>query len=276
MKPFLRWVGSKAWVAEQLAQEILFVAPKQYHEPFLGSGAVLLRVAESGTPCFGSDLNAPLINLWVWIQRDAAAVCRAAARLADQFGDDQNGYNTVRQRFNATPRHTSLADAAAVLYLNTTCFNGIWRENAKGEFNVPYGKRSAKKFLATDLSAVASRLRVAEFSACNFTDALTRVSPGDAVFCDPPYAPTSSEFEDYVAGGFGAELQRNLAADLQRLAERGVAVWATNSDTPLIREIYAWADVDTLREPRRVAANGNRNAAPCVIIRGGPPWNGGL
>jgi DNA adenine methylase len=163
--------------------------------------------------------------------------------------------------------------SALFLYLNARCFNGLWRTNSLGTFNVPYGKLSSPRILHwDDLAPITTTLRRAELIAGHYGLVLARevqrsTAKGVAIYADPPYDGT---FDGYAKGGFDEVSQRALAAHLDACASKGAAVWASNSDTPLVREIYAWAQIERVDEHHSVGSKAERRGKRgCVLIRGG-------
>ena len=269
MKPFIKYVGGKSWLVDKLVPEILAVKPALYVEPFLGGGAIALALPTALPKVLG-DANPRLVDVWVAIQRHSALTLRALRRL-ETWPESEWRYYTVRDNFNrmiGVPMIGWPERAAHFLWLNARCFNGLWRTNARGLFNVPWGKYEKPRVI-DDLELYAPALRLATISHGGFADTLERgagVRPL-AVFADPPYDGT---FDGYTAEGFSDDAQRRLAAQLDAIAGTGAAVWATNSDTPLVRRIYDWAQIEAIDERHSVGATGERRGMkPCVLIRGG-------
>lgn len=263
-QPLLRWAGGKSWLVERLVPEIVAAAPARYVEPFVGAGAIALAVPPS-IPKVLADASKPLMNLWEMVQRQPAALHAALLRVHRDYGNDRERYYQARERFNAS-QHYGVNDAALMLYLNSVSFNGLHRENSKGQYNVPFGDVKRPRMVSLeDLLAVQQSIRSAQLCCCDFREVVAIVGAGDATFVDPPYW---GGFDDYVAGGFSEADQRELAQQLEAAAQRGAAIWATNSDTPLIREAYAWAKIEPIVEERSIAADGaRRGGAGCVLIR---------
>jgi DNA adenine methylase len=266
MKPFLRWVGGKKWLTPTLVPKLAAaISPTgRYIEPFLGGGAIALALAEC-LPSAGfllNDFSEPLVRTWQWVTRSPLSVDRELRKLAET-GSDPAAYKVVRAAYNVERAH--LAKAAQFLYLNATSFNGVYRENQKGLYNVPHG-RTVSSFISTETLEAVSKLLLARtrFSCGDFEPLVAQAKAGDAVFADPPY---DGVFGDYTAQGFSTADQGRLAAVLKRASDRGAAIYATNADTPLIRELYGWATVGVVAETRNVAASATaRVKAECVLI----------
>lgn len=272
VRPVLKWAGGKAKLAPRLVSPIarfLQETDGVYWEPFLGAGAVALGLGY--TDMMLSDALDPLIETHVAIRNDPSAVFRATQRLAERHGGTQEGYYKVRGR---VPRHP-YDRAARFIYLNKFGFNGLYRENKKGVFNVPWGgdrctKRPAAEILPSEgeLTAVSMAFRGASFRTCSFEVCLGDVMEGDVVYADPPYDGT---FAAYTAGKFEPTLQTKLAEQLHAATRRGAFVLATNADTPFVRGIYQWATLIPTQERRAINSDGaNRGDTPCLIITNKP------
>lgn len=237
--PVVKWVGGKT----KLLPELLRRVPRaygRYFEPFAGGAALFFRLAPARAVL--NDLNPDLVNLYRELARDVFGVAKLLHAHEILHRADPNGhYYELRRLWNARDlQWTPAQRAAAFLYLNKTCFNGLWRVNSDGEFNVPMGDYKNPKILDTDaLSAAGAALARAELRCGDYKAALEGVAHGDFVYFDPPYVPlNATSFTSYTANGFGPDEQRELAACASGLAARGVFVMLSNSDTPFTREMY--------------------------------------
>lgn len=294
--PFARWAGGKRWLVDQLIPEIVALKPKLYLEPFLGGGAIALALPAE-IPKILSDSSAVLIDTWECFQKMPGLLRDELRKLEEgSFGplttsfDRAVDYARAREEFNTIvmhPRKTFARRAALFLYLNARCFNGLWRTNSSGRFNVPYGKLDKPRRLTDEefdryhRALKTSILKSCDFSAI-FAEEFTkrsrkhRVLTGDelgqlmvdvVVFADPPYDGT---FDGYSSEGFGDREQHVLAHSLQSYAAAGAAVYTTNADTPKIRELYAWARIESLTEQHAIGPTGERRGKRnCLLIRGG-------
>jgi DNA adenine methylase len=272
MKPFARWAGGKSWLAKTLGKEIEDLNPKLYIEPFLGGGAIALSVP-SYIPKFLADVNPVLIDTWLCLQKAPAALIDELARIEKQYGNNNEGYLNARNEMNSmilTIRPLWIRRGAMFLYLNARCFNGLWRTNSRGYFNVPYGKLERPSSIDhIEAMQLGAFLRNCELRACDFREACFKFAakPNTAVFMDSPY---DDSFDGYAAGGFSENDQRELAEWFFYLVRRGAKVWATNRDTVLIRELYANARLESIDEQHSVGATGERRGKrSCLLIRGG-------
>lgn len=272
MRPFLRWPGGKQWLADSLADEIKATKPSTYIEPFLGAGAVALTLLESGaikaSDMVLSDWSTALMNTWQMIVKQPKVLASLIKEAAVGYTNSKEGYLEARRLFNQYPTHGTRA-AALMLYLNARSFNGLWRENSKGLYNVPYGDvRSPRILSASETEALSKLLTGASIEKADFEPSIAEAEQGAAIYADPPY---DNQFAAYTASGFDRVNQRRLADCLKKAVERGASVWSTNADTPFIREIYSWAHVDVLLEPRAISAKASSRTkkCACVLIRAG-------
>ncbi|MFN8060519.1 MAG: Dam family site-specific DNA-(adenine-N6)-methyltransferase [Vicinamibacterales bacterium] len=279
-KPFLKWAGGKRQLLPVL-RRFYPTAFGHYFEPFLGSGAVFFDLVASGhltaRPATLLDSNPDLVGCYAMLRERVGEVMAQLATLADGHERDARGhYYDVRSRtFNearaqlrrlGTPGAYTPRLAAALIYLNRTAYNGLFRLNSRGDFNVPLGRYTRPTICdRPNLTAVSQALsRESVRLACgHFADVERQARPGDFLYFDPPYAPTSktSIFTAYTAGGFGEADQRQLQACVVRLARRGCFVVVSNSTAPLIRELYEdnvearSAGLEAIRVPARRAIN---------------------
>jgi len=251
-KPFLKWAGGKT----QLLPEIYKLFPKsfnRYHEPFVGGGAVFFGLGPSG--CTLSDVNGDLINTYRIIRDDVGGLIE----LLKEHRAEEEYYYRVRSLKVANLNDTEAA--ARIIYLNRTCFNGLYRVNRRGEFNVPFGKYVNPRICnAENLYKVSARLKKVKLRHESVFDIARRVRRNDLVYFDPPYDPLSktSSFTSYAKGGFGDEEQIRLAKLVRRLADRGVNVVLSNSDTPFIRELYKDFKIKGVYARRAINSRANR------------------
>lgn len=259
-EPFLKWAGGK----RQLLPELRRHYPDEfgtYFEPFLGSGAVFFDLLRHGAfdrrRAVLSDTNADVVGCCRAVRDRPEAVIAHLRRLADGHarGGTAHYYDVRDRRFNpARARLDAIGEAAAVaeayaprlaamlIYLNRTGFNGLFRLNSRGRFNVPVGRYANPSICdETNLRRVASALeRHADLRAESFERVLDHARPGDFVYFDPPYLPVSptARFTAYTAGGFGEAAHVRLQEVVVALARRGCAVVLSNSAAPLVRQLY--------------------------------------
>lgn len=229
--PFLRWAGSKRWLVPLLKE----IAPEgfgSYYEPFIGSGAVFFALAR-GHESHLSDTLLPLVNCYQQVQLNPGAV----AQIAQSWDTDRETFYTIRGKAYDDPIHA----AAQFIYLNKLCFNGLYRVNQRGIFNVPYGRPKSTNIVSeSQLISASQSLASATITDADFEEALSQCSRGDLVYLDPPYVAghRSNGFADYNAKIFSWDDQRRLAEAFRELSSRGVQVILSNADHPTVRDLY--------------------------------------
>jgi DNA adenine methylase len=230
-----------------------------YHEPFLGSGAVFFQIRTRLAPrrIALSDSNADLIEAFVAVRDQVDAVIAELARHADRHSETH--YYKVRDKLPG--ELFPAARAARLIYLNRTCFNGLYRVNASGHFNVPMGRYVRPTILDADnLRAVSASLAGTRLADRPFTRVLDDARPGDFVYFDPPYVPVSktANFTGYTRGAFGPADQEELARVYRELDARGCRLMLSNSDTPLARKLYDGFFLHRLNARRNINSKGDR------------------
>ncbi|MBI5500370.1 MAG: DNA adenine methylase [Deltaproteobacteria bacterium] len=259
-RPFLKWAGGKGQLLEQYGP--LF--PRRfgrYHEPFVGGGAVFFHLRPPRATL--SDDNGELVDCLIAVRDDLPAVIDALGRHVY----DKDHYYAVRA---LSPDELPLAERAArTIYLNRTCFNGLYRVNSKGGFNVPFGRYSNPTICdAPNLRACSRALKRARIERAPFPAVLDRARRGDFVYFDPPYHPLSKTayFTAYAKGGFREEDQRELARVYSELDRRGVLVMLSNSDTPLVRDIYRGFRIVRVQATRAINSKAARRGAITELV----------
>ncbi len=275
-KTIVKWLGGKSWMIGLAARGIyqkLSLTGGRYVEPFLGGAALALDL---GLPeMIISDSNEHLINTYKAVRDDPAQVAWALSSLSSQGVGPENYYKvrdtTYDDRFMA---------AARFIYLNKLCFNGVYRENKSGQFNVPYGDTVYRKSvvgrkvndLVSNLFPSGKKLRdlseafqTADLAARDFRETIAMAGRGDFIYADPPYAST---FNAYTATGFGPTDQIDLVNALGEAWERGAIILTTNADQPEIRDMYScWATIMATAETRSVSQDGDgRKRVGCLLI----------
>jgi DNA adenine methylase len=241
VRPFLKWAGGK----RQLLPEILSHKPKRYgtyYEPFLGGGAVLFDLQPKSA--IVNDTNAELINCYEVVRDSVEALIDELAY--HKAHTSQEHYYSVRD-WDRSPefcQRPEVSRAARIIYLNKTCYNGLFRVNSQGHFNVPYGKHANPSIFDVGvLRAVSAYLNAAQVTFCNqdFAEATRDATRGDFLYFDPPYDPVSdtASFTGYDVNGFGRDEQTRLKHHIDELVERGCIVVLNNACTPFIMELYS-------------------------------------
>lgn len=273
-KPFLRWAGGKRKLTELLTDSI----PKnfdfqkgRYFEPFLGGGAFMLALGNKysatyipGKNVFINDTNPDLIASYRVIKTD---IHKLIERL-NRYSKDTS--KSAFERMRKSEPKDDISRAARFIYLNKTCFNGLWRVNSKGEFNVPWGKlRSPAIFNEENLLACSIRLKGSHITSKDFVSAVKKCGSGDLVYFDPPYLPlsASSSFSKYAKDDFTYQDHEKLADTIRELTKKGVYVILSNSDTELSRELFG--QVLTLHQvpmSRSISARGSSRKPVMEIL----------
>jgi DNA adenine methylase len=232
-RPFLKWAGGKS----RLIQQYISYFPKNYknyHEPFLGGGAVFFYLQP--TTAILTDINTELINTYCCVRDNVEELILLLKEHKERHTRDY--YYSVRNNSAGT----GLEKAARIIYLNKTCFNGLYRVNSQGKFNVPLGRYENPNICPENLLRLASTaLSHAEIQQADFTKVLNHAtSSNDFVFFDPPYDPISdtSYFTAYSSNRFTKKDQELLRDTCAELASRGVRVIICNSDSEFIKKIY--------------------------------------
>jgi len=272
--PFLRWAGGK----RRLAGQIVSVFPSdfnpvlnRYHEPFLGGGAVTFHLGNSSSRLFVpgkqlclNDSNEDLIIAYKMIRDCVEKLMIELDSLARDTS--RKRYEEIRKQI---PK-SEIKRAARFIYLNKTCFNGLWRVNNKGEFNVPWGKlKNPLIYDRQNLSSVSLRLQDSRITNLSYVAALEQATEGDVVYLDPPYVPlnTTSNFSKYAKEDFGVLDQYALAGAIQGLTDRGVRVILSNSDTQLTRQIFGKIlNLQTVTAGRSISAKASSRGTVSEII----------
>jgi DNA adenine methylase len=273
-RPFLKWAGGKT----QLLQQYEDLLPKRfqnYYEPFLGGGAIFFRLFETKHPpvrSFLMDINLELINTYRCVKSDVQALIDQLMIHQQQHCKDY--YYGIRSQ-QADPRGwfeqgNNVERAARFIYLNKTCFNGLYRENLKGHFNVPMGSYKNPPILAAEVLYAASfALTNAQIEAQSFEVIAEHATTAkDFVYFDPPYFPISdtSKFTSYSKDSFSAEDQIRLRDTFKALAKRRVKVMLSNSDCPFIRDLYQDFNIHTIQASRHINSKGSKRGKITEVL----------
>jgi DNA adenine methylase len=285
MDPFLKCVGGKRWLATKLVPEIMGHNPRLYVEPFGGGGAVALTLPPE-LEKWVSDLNVAFVAVWHALKcNPSEQVLIELHRVERAYPNTGFGFVKAVEALNealAKPdlfKAIDLRLAALTLYVNVRCYNGLWRVNKRGLFNVPWGKyKTPRRFTLGEIKEYHQILQNVHAEVLDFREQFERLMQDKhrayrnriVVYADPPYdsIEAGGAFTSYTAQGFDEGDQRDLAAWLRYLSERGMRVFATNADTPLIRELYAWASIEEVIEQHSVGATAaRRGGRKCLLIR---------
>jgi DNA adenine methylase len=272
--PFLKWAGGK----RKLAPIIIEAFPKnfdpainRFYEPFVGGGALTFALGNKESELFVpgknihiSDMNPDLINTYKVIRDDLDALI-AELRKFEKLNDSDSFYKIRAANYEGNAKQ-----AARFIYLNKTCFNGLWRVNSSGAFNVPFGRYKNPNILDRDnLILCHERLQGAKISLGSFDEISLKSAKGDVVYFDPPYIPLTktAAFSQYAKEDFGLLDQERLSKTIRELDKKGVKVILSNSDTRLTRDIFSGTLV--LRQisvARTISANASTRKAVHEVI----------
>lgn len=264
-KPLLKWAGGKS----QLLTKILPLIPTQYGkfiEPFFGGGAVFFATVPE--KAIIADANPELVNLYIQIASNVEEVIEHLK----QHKNDHDYFYEVRALDRK--RMTDTEAAARTIFLNKTCFNGLYRVNKKGHFNVPFGRYKNPTICDEEnLRKASILLNKAEIVCGDYKEILrSYAAPGDFIFLDPPYLPISqnSDFKRYTKEQFHEENHIELAEEVNRLHELGCYVILTNSNHPLAHNLYQEYDIKIVPTKRHINCNGNRRMGEDIIVNAIP------
>lgn len=260
VEPFLKWAGGKRQLLPQLSA-LLPATFGTYFEPFVGSGALFFALRP--TKARLSDANDELIRTYQAVRDDPSAVISVLR----QHKNQREYFNRVRA---LDPRNLSSAERAArVIYLNRTCFNGLYRVNRRGEFNTPFGSYKNPTICnATSILAASRALKGVQIKTSDYAEAVENARRGDLVYLDPPYVPVSeySDFKRYHSEPFGAREHERLGEVFNILASRGCYVMLSNSLTPFTLRLYGKWNIHRVSARRLINKNADGRAPITEII----------
>ena len=266
--PFLKWAGGKSAIAERIRTLLpRDVRDRVYREPFLGGGAMFFYLQPE--KAILSDAVKPLIHTYKTVQKQVELLIHRLEKLRVNHSDEH--FYEIRNRFNQERNAEVIDRAAWLIYLNKTCFNGLFRTNKSGEFNVPVGRFANPRVVDPERLRVSSGLLSrAKIKHATFDHLVDDAEPDDMIYLDPPYDPISktSSFAGYAEGGFGREDQERLAETYRLLDERGCILALSNSDTPFVRKLYEGYDLCPIIAPRAISSkSATRGEVTELLIR---------
>jgi DNA adenine methylase len=270
IKPILKWVGGKRELIPIIREYYKNISPKKYIEPFFGGGSVYLDVLKTFGMDFSNksiinDVNTDLINLYKDIKLNPKGIEDNCSELEELY--KLNGYYYIRDRFNGISREGEVIEkfeglkrSSSLLLINRTCFNGLYRTNSKGLFNVPEGSYKNPKILdvenlykLSDVLPKIENIRNIQF------DEIKEIEKGDFVYFDPPYHPLTetSSFTTY-SGTFGSSEQVRLRDYFKELDKKGVFVILSNSSSPFIKDLYKEFKIIEVPCKRNINSKGDK------------------
>lgn len=269
VSPFIKWAGGKRQLLPQI-EERMPQNYNNYYEPFIGGGAVLFNFQPENAVI--NDINRALINTYRQIRDVPNDFMQQLQSLDESMWEDgREYYYSLRERYNEKLilEEYDMELSTLFVFLNKHCFNGLYRVNSKGLFNVPYNNSRRVSFVEEDILDTSEYLRNINIVEGDFQIACNDAREGDFIFLDSPYAPVNpTSFESYTKEGFDIESHRRLAELFHELTERGCRCMLTNHNTELIEELYGnrryRMDVVTVR--RSINANANNRVGQEIII----------
>ena len=245
LKPFIKYCGGKTKLLPYIIENLPQVKLKNYYEPFVGGGSVffsIYSIYKNNITYTISDINGSLINCYDTIKNNVDKVINELRR--DIYKNDMNSYYDRRKRYNELKCNLSnnsdsdilIEKVALFIYLNKCGYNGMYRENLRGEFNIPFGKMKNPNICDEELLRVVSEsLKNVHIGCCEYNNILDIIEKGDFVYLDPPYHET---FTDYTNNKFGEDEQKKLKLFIDMLRDKGVYIMLSNSATNFIKDLY--------------------------------------
>lgn len=259
VRPLLKWAGGK----RQIVRHLISKLPEKfsvYYEPFFGAGALFLELYNRGLlkKAVISDLNKELIALYTLVRDRCSGIIEELENI--RFTNNKDDYYRARDLFNSMESDHNPEKAALMIYLNRHAYNGLYRVNSSGKFNVPFG-RYAHPSLPTpdDIISFSKALSNVKIINKDFETAVSDATVSDFVYFDPPYAPLSrsSDFSAYSSLGFSLDEQKRLSRVFEELSSRGVMVMESNSATPFIKDLYRNYPQSTVQASRNINSKSN-------------------
>lgn len=262
-KPFLKWAGGKT----QMLEPILSHSPSDFNnyiEPFIGGGAVFFSLGHNNSII--SDLNEELIITYIEVRDNVEMLIKNLSR---HKHTEEHFYLTRQMDLNSL---SNSERAARLIYLNKTCFNGLYRVNKKGEFNVPYGKGKGSFLNVENLRSASLALKGTKIIHSEYSKVVKQYAKrNDFVFLDPPYQPVgkNADFKRYTKEFFYEKDQVQLAEEFKALVKRGCKVMLTNSDHPFIMDLYKDFEIIICNTKRMISSSSKTRTGKDIIVKGG-------
>ena len=256
---FLKWVGGKARYSSALI-ELMPNFSGTYYEPFLGSGAVFFALSPKHAVL--SDANAEVVKAFQQVAENAELIME----LLEGMENTKENYLNIRAQ--DIEDLSDLQRGARLIYLNKTCFRGLWRVNKRGQMNTPYGEYYRPLFNRETMLACQATLSNTEVIESDFEAVIERAGNGDFVYLDPPYIPLGgfADFKRYTPEQFNEPEHIRLAEAMRRATARGAYVLMTNSDTPKTREVYSGFNYDTMNTRRDINLRAHGRASSDLLV----------
>ena len=273
-KPFLKWVGGKT----KLVPELVAMFPQKfnnYFEPFVGGGALFYEVIQK----FGvkssyiNDINKKLITTYKQIQRNPQKLINSLKVIEFEYKklttiEQEKYYYLIRTKFNEMALD-NITISAYLIFLNKTCFNGMYRENSRGQYNIPFGDQKNPTICDKEnILSVSECLKNTIITNTSFEDSLDKCRKGDLIYFDPPYYPinTTSNFTAYSKSSFGEKEQIKLKDVFADLDSRGCFVMLSNSYTPFINNLYEEYHINNRYAARSINSKGEKRGKIMEVV----------
>lgn len=262
IRPILKWAGGKGQLLSQFKEYL--PGPYEYnayHEPFFGGGALFFSI-QPGKAVI-SDLNKELIEVYEVVRDNVEKLIVSLKK----HRNDEKYYYDIREK--DPQKMKKIERVSRFIFLNKTCYNGLYRVNKNGKFNVPFGRYKNPDFVNEEgLKAANKVLQGIDLKVGDFSQVLKRAKSGDFIYLDPPYHPvsTTANFTDYTAIPFGEPEQRRLAEVFCKLNNKGCKVMLSNSDTPLIKELYRDFTIKKVRAKRSINCRADRRGPVNEVV----------
>lgn len=267
--PFVKWAGGKRQLLTQIKERM----PKfynKYYEPFVGGGAVIFEFLPQNAVI--NDINRALVNTYRQICNEPEVFLKVIYKMdSDMWEDGKKYYYSLRERYNdkLMKEEFDMELAALFVFLNKHCFNGLYRVNRKGLFNVPYNDSKRKSYDEENIRAISQYLKGVTILEGDFETACENAKEGDFIFFDSPYAPLNpTSFESYTKEGFDIESHKRLSRLFDNLTKRGCYCMLTNHNTELIKELYSnkGYSLDIVSVKRMINSDASNRVGEEVII----------
>lgn len=268
-KPFVKWAGGKRQIIDKLKKHL----PEKfstYYEPFVGGGALLFEL--SPKDAIINDYNKELMNVYECIKDETKFTKMCIELNHYETNHSEEFYFKIRNMDRDKKKFSKLVDykrAARTIYLNKSCFNGLYRVNSKNEFNVPFNKKiKVNTYDAQNLGIIHSFLNFNNIKIlnCDFEEAVQDAAKGDFIYFDPPYDSDTTTFNSYTEDGFGKEEQIRLAKVYKELSDKGCYVMLSNHNTKLINELYKDFNIYIIKAKRNINSNGKKRGKVEEVI----------
>ena len=268
-KPFVKWAGGK----RQIIDKLLEYAPKEfntYYEPFVGGGALLFELSPKNAII--NDSNKELMNVYECIKDENKFVKMCRELNHYEANHSEEFYYEIRNKDRDKNKFNKIVDykrAARTIYLNKSCFNGLYRVNSKNEFNVPFNKKNkVNTYDSGNLGIIHSYLNFNNVKtlSVDFEESVNDANKGDFIYFDPPYDSDTSTFNSYTEDGFGKKEQERLAKVYKELSGRGCYVMLSNHNTKLINELYKDYNIHVIEAKRNINSNGSKRGKVEEVI----------